>query len=501
MKKLLAALALAVAVAAPSASASDWARYGGDAQVTNDVPVATAQALGFDPSTAAALQQRWRTNLDGPIVASPLYLDSSDGLSGTIYVATNAGSLYALRATDGSLIWKRTFPTYSIDDDDCGTYGISSTGVIDRSRGVIYVADADGDVHALDLVTGAEAQGWPVQLPIDTTTAYVWGGLTLAGNTLYVPVASYCDTPDPQTGAYPTGGLIGVDVDGRTVNGRFEVSPPETLGGIWGYGGASVDPLTGDLWVTTGNSEPLGAGETQGYAETVDELDPSLGVLAWNRPPGIPDEDLDTDFGSTPLLFQPNGCPPLAAAYNKNGELYVFNRDNLDAGAIWSMEIGPDDLATPFIGEPSWSPDEQELVIANARVYDPAIAGGVTHFSAAVGLAIGPGCTFPTKPTWIADVGAGTKPPPLIVGDDVFVAGGDSSDFAVLDARSGAVLDTFFLENDMYSTPSLAGGEVLVGNAAGTLFAIGPPASKQEPQARDQRPHLHRVHGLDAGAG
>ncbi len=495
MRRLVIVLALA-AIVAPAAAADDWTRYGYDAQVTNDIPVATAQALGFDPSTAGSLHQVWRADLDGPIVASPLYLD---GQSGTVYVATNAGSVYALRASDGSVIWKQTFPTVTIADDDCGTYGISSTGVIDRDRGVLYVADADGDVHALDLITGAEPAGWPLQLPIDTATAYVWGGLTLAGSTLYVPVASYCDTPDPANGAYPNGGLYGVDVDTPANAGHFQVSPPETLGGIWGYGGASVDPLTGDLWVTTGNSEPLGAGETQGYAETVDELDPSLGVVAWNRPPGIPDADLDTDFGSTPTLFQPDGCPPLAAAYNKNGELYVFNRDDLDAGAIWSMVIGPDDLATPFVGQPSWSADNQELVVANARVYDPTVVGGVTHFAATVGLAIGPGCTFPTKPTWIADVGAGVKPPALIVGNDVFVAGGDSSDFSVLDARTGALLNTFFLENDMFSSPILAGDEVIVGNAAGTVFAIAPPKAALSPKMTVQRLHLHRVRGNDAG--
>lgn len=489
MRRLLAVAALAAAVAAPSASA-DWTRYGGDDQVTNDVPLAVAQSLGFDPANADGLQQRWRADLDGPIVASPLYAN------GTVYVGTEAGSLYALRASDGSVIWRRTFATYTIDNEDCGTYGISSTGVIDAARGVIYVADADGAVHALDLATGAEEPGWPVQLPIDTTTAYVWGGLTLSGSTLYAPVSSYCDTPDPTTGAYPTGGVYAVDVDTRTNGATFAVSPPQSLGGVWGYGGASVDPLTGNLWVATGNSEPLGAGETQGYAESVVELDPSLRVVAWDRPQGIPDAALDTDFGSTPMLFQPTGCPPLAAAYNKNGELYVFNRQNLGGGPIWSSETGPDDLATPFVGEPSWSPELQTLVVANARVYDPSAPDGVSHFSATVGFTVGAGCTFPNAPTWIADAGAGTKPPALVVGDEVFVAGGDSSQFSVLDARTGAVLRTFFLENDMYSSPILAGDEVLVGNAAGTLFALAGSATPKQPQAPNHRLHLHRPESL-----
>jgi hypothetical protein len=43
-------------------------------------------------------------------------------------------------------------------------------------------------------------------------------------------------------------------------------------------------------------------------------------VLAWNRPEGIPSVE-DNDFGAAPLLFQPPGCPPLAAANAKNGRV------------------------------------------------------------------------------------------------------------------------------------------------------------------------------------
>ena len=278
------------------------------------------------------------------------------------------------------------------------------------------------------------------------------------------------------------------------MTGAFAVSPPGTLGGIWGWGGASVDPLTGDLWVATGNSEPLGDGEAQGYAESVVQLDPSLHAVASNRPGGIPDAALDTDFGSTPLLFQPDGCPPLAAAHNKNGELYVWNRQNLGGGPIWSDEIGPDNLATPFTGEPSWSPELQELIVANARVYDSTAPSGVAHFSAAVALKVGPGCTFPSTPTWISDVGQGTKPPALIVGGVAFVAGGDASNFTELDAATGSMLRQFFLESGIYAGPILAGNEIVVGNIGGTVFAIAP---KEPPRPKGARwLHVRRVASL-----
>jgi hypothetical protein len=52
----------------------------------------------------------------------------------------------------------------------------------------------------------------------------------------------------------------------------------------------------------------------------------------------------DVDFGPTPLVFQPNGCPTLVAAGNENESLYVLpalsvapplahrRRDRLPAG-------------------------------------------------------------------------------------------------------------------------------------------------------------------------
>jgi hypothetical protein len=62
-----------------------------------------------------------------------------------------------------------------------GTFGIGGAGAIaftSKHAGVVYVAGGDGAIHALDLATGAERPGWPVQAfdPIDET---VYGGLNL----------------------------------------------------------------------------------------------------------------------------------------------------------------------------------------------------------------------------------------------------------------------------------------------------------------------------------
>jgi outer membrane protein assembly factor BamB len=475
-------LAVACALAA-SASAGDWPRYGGDAQLTNDVPADAAGAI--DAANAARIHARWTTALDGPVIASPLFAEGSvvpGARDGVVYTVTQAGSVYALSALDGTVLWQRSLGTVlsTCDEGQAGvdaTYGIVSTGVIDRSRGLLYVIGATGLLYALDLATGETAPGWPVQVVSDTSGELVWGGLTMAGNDLYVPVASYCDVPGLD-GQLADGRLVAVDLDTAAVTNTFDVVPgPGNMGGIWGFGGVSVDPLTGDLWTATGNSWVYDPGcdcirEDIGYGEAVVQLDPSLGVVAADRPPGVPGDYQDDDFGSTPLLFQPPGCPPLAAAQSKDGFVYVWQRDSLADGPIWSFRAGPDDLANPFIGEPSYSPELNTLSIADARAYDDT--GAITHFDAVESFAVGPGCALPDEPTWTApDVGAGPKPPPLVVGDVVFVAGGDEPGLFALDAGSGTVLWSAELAGSAYAPPAFANGQVIAADTSGTVTAFG----------------------------
>ena len=488
------ALLSAAVVAAGSASAGDWPHFGGDAQVTNDVPVDASGPI--DAADAARLHTRWTATLDGPVIASPLFSEGSqpDARDGVVYVATQAGSVYALSQANGSVVWQRSLGTTlsSCDEPQAGvdsTYGIVSTGVIDEQRGVLYVIGATGLLHALDLATGADAPGWPVQVVTETSGELVWGGLTLDGDQVLVPVASYCDEPGFD-GQLADGRLVAVNADTGSIGDTFDVVPgPGNMGGIWGYGGASVDPLTGDLWAATGNSWVYDPDcdcirEDIDYGETVVQLDPTLGVIADNRPPGVPGDVQDDDFGSTPLLFQPPGCPPLAAVNSKNGFVYVYDRTSLATGPIWSFRAGPDDLDNPFVGEPSYSAEQNALFVADARAYDDE--GDITHFDAVESFSVGPGCTFPAdEPTWTAgEIGAGPKPPPLLVGDVAVIAGGEVPGVYVLDAGSGAVLWSLQLPDAEFAPPAFANGEIVVADVSGTVTALGigdPPTPRSFP--------------------
>src|SRR5689334_21547060 len=83
--------------AAPRANDGAWLSYSHDGRLDNAVVSPT-----FRPSTVPNLHERWRAQLDGTVISSPLFA------GGVLYVATQAGSVYALSAADGHVLWQQT---------------------------------------------------------------------------------------------------------------------------------------------------------------------------------------------------------------------------------------------------------------------------------------------------------------------------------------------------------------------------------------------------------
>jgi outer membrane protein assembly factor BamB len=460
---LVAALASFPAASSSSTSASKntpprWLAYGHDAQLTNFVRVP-----GLTSKTARRLKVRWTTTLDGPIFASPLYAN------GTVYAETEAGSVYALRASDGATRWHRKLAT--VTTPTCGTWGLTSTGAIDLAHKVLYAISADGFLHALSLADGTERPGWPITITsAHADGEYVWGALRLLRGMLYVPVASYCDVPGSD-GVFVNGRLVGVDVAHARVAVTFDPVPGEAnMGGIWSWGGVSVDPAGKTLWTGVGNSYVYDATcscytELAGYGDSMVKLTPGLRVLGSYRPKVLPD-GLDLDFGSAPLLFQPKGCPPFAAANNKNGWMYVWNRNRLSHGPKAGLG-GLGDGLEAFVGQPSYAPALR--MIYEAHVF-------VTREGKKVGdgiqaISIDRTCRLHRR--WLTSVGHGEIPPPLVLGDVVFAAGGEAGGYTALDARTGKVLWRFAKTSGTIAPVIAAGTRIFAGDGAGKLRAFG----------------------------
>jgi outer membrane protein assembly factor BamB len=436
---------VASAQTTPLAAADSWTAYGHDAQLTNFVSTES-----LTPASAPTLIEAWSTKLDGAVIASPLYAQ------GFLVVATEAGSIYGLNPQDGGIVWADHFGALDTPDDACGSYGFSSTGAIDLQRGRVYAISADGHLHALDLATGVEAPGWPVDVTVARNQyEYVWGGLRLLGDQLYVPVASYCDQPGPGDVA-AEGRLVAIDVGDGTESSRFDPVPGYgNLGGMWGWGGVSIAPSASALYVGVGNSyvrDPTCACyvESVGYGNEMVELTPSLQPVAANRPQEVEGNPPggDIDFGAAPSLFDPPECPPLAAANNKLGILYAWNRDALTQGPLLSIPLG--DALAPFVGQPSYSPQLNMLFDAEAVVRQ----GGKKVGDGIAALFIDSGCRFGVR--WMTSVGSGSQPPPVVVGDVVVAAGGDPGGYAALNARTGAVVWRYSTDGAPTMAPVIA---------------------------------------------
>src|ERR1700736_2415718 len=132
---------------------------------------------------------------DGQVFAQPLYVSHlsipGTGVHNVLYIATEHDSVYACDADNGSVLWQisllktgeTTVPNTSVGIYASGAQcrqiapeiGITATPVIDRNagpNGTIYLVamstDGSGNyfqrLHALDLTTGAERTGSPVNV-------------------------------------------------------------------------------------------------------------------------------------------------------------------------------------------------------------------------------------------------------------------------------------------------------------------------------------------------
>ena len=221
--------------------------------------------------------------------------------------------------------------------------------------------------------------------------------------------ASWCDKGDA-AGAWD-GELVAVDRTTHRISTRFDVVPGRhNGGGIWGPGGVAIDPADGSIWTATANSvvETNGSlDEDAPFAERVLHLSTKLKVLASVVEPDSNEAVLgDQGFGSTPMLFQPTGCPALLAVNSKDSYTYVWRRSNLASAPLLRKRLGQRGATNDtFYAQPTWFPATRTLVVDGVALPDGSEASG------AVGLHISSTCKFSVG--WSLNIGGGVAPQPL----------------------------------------------------------------------------------------
>jgi PQQ-like domain len=423
----------------------------------NDLARTSATNTSLSPPS---LRPAWYTPVSGRVSSQALVAQDVPAPGRrTVYFATSKGVVYAL-AENGYVRWRVELGQLERVCQQIDGYGVTGTPAIDLATNALYVADAFGRIHGLDLVTGEERDGWPVRVYSDFRRELVWGALTIVNGSVYFGTGSYCDRK-------MEGKVFRVVLASRAVSRWIVV--PRSLGGgggVWGWGGVAYSAGRDSLFVATGNAFLGGANtgkrfrEWAGYGEQLVELGRNLTVRAANHPSAIR-EPKDLDFVGSPVLFAHRVCGELAGVLNKDGFLYVWRTAKVTAGPLFSLRLARPTLAAPLLTQAAYSPRTKALYVSTpsrlARIdVDRRCEGRVT---------------------WSRPVGQGLfNGSPTVAGDTVWLVENESEGSALLgfDARTGALRFRAALAGPAYVAPTVVGDRLYLGTYTGGVqgFAL-----------------------------
>jgi outer membrane protein assembly factor BamB len=377
------------------------------------------------------------------------------------------GLFFAFNAANGKIVWERRLNWRNGlgPDHDCDItpWGITSSPVIDPATGRVYVVDGDDKLYAFHLATGFLIKGWPVSLSHISQYEHVWSGLTELNGTIYVPVASDCDQ-----GPYH-GRLLAVSTVTAKVTATFYVDSPSgpdahTGGGIWGWGGASVDTTGSHLYVASGNATP-DSESNAGYASSVIELDAGTLKLVAAQNPGIGLGD--NDFSGTPVLYHANGCPAQLAVESKTGYLYVYNQGQIAQGPVFSEQLSAPHV---FIGDPAWSSANQRLYVGIPQQTSDALS---TSLESLRPTKLGASCGLARVWNKILPGTRSVMSAPTVANGVVYVGDGTNDVLYALNVETGSTLWHHRFLGPMFAEPIVVNGRLYATDWDGDLFAFG----------------------------
>jgi len=313
---------------------------------------------------------------DGLVDAEPLYVpDLTVGGSthNVVFVVSENDTVYAFDADSGSSLWQVTALESGESPSDnrgCGQVtpkiGITSTPVIDLSsgpHGTIYLVamskDSSGNyhqrLHALDVTTGAEQYGGPVDVVAqypgtgdNSQNGYVVfdpkqykerAALLLVDHTIYTTWASHCDDRPY------TGWIIGYNEATLAQQWVLNVTPNGNEGAIWAAGAGPAADSSGNIYfldangtfdtTLTGSGFPINGD----YGNAIVKLSIKKKQLVvadyFNMYNTVSESDADEDLGSGGAMVIPNikdssgGVHQLVVGAGKDSNIYLANRDNM----------------------------------------------------------------------------------------------------------------------------------------------------------------------------
>jgi hypothetical protein len=357
--------------------------------------------------------------VDSYVYAQPLFVP---GLSvggqthDVVFVVTEANSVYAFDAnTKLPVLWHTNVgAALSCSDlDDCGDLvpgaGITGTPVIDPTTQTMYLVALSKDsagfhhrLHAIDLTTGAEKLGGPVEVSptapgtgansqngvvaFDPGTHYQRAALLLVGGVVYVGIGSNAESDSDNHGW-----VVGYKASDLTPTMTFCASPDDNWSSVWQSGGGLSTDSAGYVYAETANGTfDVDTGGSD-YGDSAIKLDSTGAVVDYFTPYNQAAlSSGDIDFGAANPLILPDQSGPVPhelVASGKPGILYVVDRDDMghfnsgasDSQIVQSVPAFPNTssiLNGIFMSPAYW----------NGRVYVAGISASLQAYTLSAGL-------------------------------------------------------------------------------------------------------------------
>jgi outer membrane protein assembly factor BamB len=372
---------VSVATHANVAPGVDFPAYMHDAAHSAFSPAATTIASTSHLGAAYVFQEQPIANQPRPeFVATPLVLQH------VIYIGSNSGDFYAIDEVTGTVIWKEFLGFEA--KFQCRAQGFFATAAsgIDPTSGAltIYAASGDGNVYALRASDGTILWKSPVNVPDPGTNDYFsYSSPEIANGKIYIGISAECDTPsDPLR---IRGGLAALDqATGNRVATYYTVPDGQLGGSVWSSPAIAPD---GSVLVTTGNGLN---GAMVGDTQSIVRLDPNT----LQRLDGyqVVTTSTDSDFGGSPTVFTANihgVSTPMVGACNKNGFYYAWRLNALSAGPVWKVNLARHQPSTGDCDAGAiW--DGTNLYVAGCRttIHGVSYRGSIRKLNPANGAAL-----------------------------------------------------------------------------------------------------------------
>jgi hypothetical protein len=514
-------LAIAPTLRGQAASVLTWhndnARTGQNLQETILTP-ANVNFSSFGKLFAIAV--------DGKVDAQPLYVSSvtipAQGLHNVLYVVTEHDSAYAFDADNGGPLWHVSLlgsgETPS-DDHGCSQVtpeiGATATPAIDPqvgTHGTIYVVATSKDssnkyhhrVHALDLTTGAEQFGGPVEVQatyagsgventFNPTVHKERPGLLLLNGVVYTSWSSHCDSP-----SY-AGWVIGYNETTLQQVSALNLVPNGNDAGLWNAGAGPAADASGNIYALTGNGTFDTTLNSSGFPNNSDYGNAFVKLSTTGGPLRVVDyftmsnttseSNGDVDLGSggalllPPLVDSLGHSRDLAVGAGKDKHIYVVDRTNLgkyNSGGNLIYQDMPNALPGGVWSSPAWF---------NGKLYYGDVGGTLKAFAFANGLFQTPPASHSTNsfgyPGTTPSISANGTSNGIVwavenAGTAVLHAydAGDLSKELYNSNQAASGRDHFGAGNK-FIAPTIANGKVYVGttNGVGVLGLIGQPSA------------------------